>query len=194
MVCKARETLTAARSSFFILMMVVLLFAGCGGDSDEQASQPPEDVEQQISQFSLMQSREGRTRWVLNSDSATFLESDRVALEKVTLLIYGDKDDETMTIHGDRGELNERTYETKIMGNVVGISSDGDRLNTEELYWRDRTEKIYTPKGVKVTITHENSVIVGEQLLADPRLETVKLRKMTGITRVEEKESEKSAD
>ena len=187
-------TLTAVRSSFFILVMVVLLFVGCGGDSDEQVSQPPEDVEQAISQFSLMQSREGRTKWTLAADAATFLESDRVALEKVKLLIYGDKDGETMTIHGDRGELNERTYEIEIMGNVEGISSDGDRLNTEKLHWRDRTGKIYTPRGVKVTITHENSVIVGEELLADPKLEIVKLKKVTGITRVEEKESEKSAD
>ena len=50
---KTLETLTAVCSSFFILAMVVLLFVGCGGDRDEQVSQPPEDVEQEISQFSL---------------------------------------------------------------------------------------------------------------------------------------------
>ena len=65
---------------------------------------------------------------------------------------------------------------------------------TEELYWRDRTGEIYTKPGVKVTITHEDSVVVGEQLLADPEMETVRLRKATGTTRVEEKRSEKSAD
>ncbi len=185
---------TAYRSSL-ILVMVVLLFVGCGGDSDEGVSQPPEDVEQAIRQFSLMQSRAGRAKWKLTADSATFLESDRVAIEGVELLIYGDEDGETMTIYGDSGTVNERTYDFTITGNVRGISSDGDRLNTEELHWRDRTGKIYTSPGVEVTITHKDSVIVGEELIASPRFETVRLRKMTGITtRMEEKESETSAD
>ena len=178
----------------FILVVPVLLFGGCGGDGDEQAVQPPENVEQEISQFSLTQSREGRTKWKLDADTATYLESNEVAIGKVKLVIFGDEDGETMTIHGDKGELNENTYDVKIMGNVVGISSQGGRLETEELYWRDRTGKIYTEAGVKVTITYEDSVIVGEQLLADPELETARLRKMAGTTWVEDKGSEKSAD
>ena len=195
MVYRIQGVLKTAYSPFFVFVMVVLLVAGCGGDSDEGVSQPPAGVEQAVRQFSLTHSRDGRMKWTLNADSATFLESDRIALQKVKLLIYGDKDGETATIHGDSGELNERTYDVKIMGNVVGVSSDGGRLNTEELYWRDRTGKIYTESGVKVTITNEDSVVVGERLLADPKLETVKLRSMTGITtRVEEEVSEKSAD
>ncbi len=185
---------TTYRSSL-ILVMVVLLFVGCGGDSDEGVSQPPKDVEQAVKQFSLTQSREGRTKWTLTADSAIFLESDRIAIEGVELLIYGDEDGETMTIRGDSGEVNERTYDVTITGNVRGISSDGDRLDTEELHWNDRTGKIYTSPGMKVTIIHEDSVIVGEELMARPRLDTVRLRNITGVTtRMEEKESEISAE
>ena len=188
------RVLIAARNLFFILVISALLFAGCGGDSDEEVPQPPEDVEQEISLFSLIQSQEGRTKWKLDADSATYLESDEVALKKVQLVIFGDNGKETMIIHGDKGEVDESTYDVKITENVVGISSDGGRLETEELYWRDRTGKIYTTPGVKVTITYEDSVVVGEQLFADPELETVRLRKAAGTTRVEEKGSEKSAD
>lgn len=195
MIYRLWRVLITVRNLLLFFMFVVLLFAGCGGNSDEGVSQPPAGVEQAVRQFSLTHSRDGRMKWTLNADSATFLESDRIALQKVKLLIYGDKDGETATINGDNGELNERTYDVKIMGNVEGISSDGGRLNTEELYWRDRTGKIYTESGVKVTITNEDSVVVGERLLADPELETVKLRSMTGVTtRVEEEVSEKSAD
>ncbi len=186
--------MVTVRNLVFFFLISALLFAGCGGDSDEQVSQPPEDVEQEISLFSLIQSQGGRTKWKLDADSATYLKSDQVALKKVQLVIFGDKGVETMTIHGDRGEVDERAYDVKIMGNVVGISSDGARLETEELYWRDRTGKIYTAQGVKVTITHEDSVIVGEQLLAYPELETVRLKKVVGTTWVDEKGSEKSAD
>lgn len=182
------------RISFFIALIMALLLISCSNDSDKQVVQPPEEVEQELRQFSLMQSREGHTKWHLEADTATYLELNRVAIDKVKLVIFGDKDNETMTIHSDKGEVNEQTYNVKMTGNVEGVSSDGGRLNTEELYWRDRTGKIYTLPGVKVTITHEDSVIVGEQLLADPKLETVRLKKMTGITWAEEEESEESSE
>jgi len=176
------------------LVIAILLLAGCGGDNDRQVSQPPDEVEQEISQFSLVAARGGQTKWRLSSDTATLLEADRVRVTKVRLLIFGDKDGETLTIHGDRGEVNQRTNDIKIMGNVEGISSDGGRLTTEEIYWREGTGKIYTLPGIKVTITYEDSVIVGEELKADPELETLELKSITGITRAKERESEKLAE
>ena len=63
---------------------------------------------------------------------------------------------------------------------------------TEEIHWRDATGKLYTLPGVKATIIYEDSVIVGDELEADPNLETAKLKNMTGVTRSEEKKSENS--
>ncbi len=170
---------------FFVFVIMALVFAGCGDDGDDQASQPPEEVQQEIRQFSLVRMLNGKTKWKLKADTSTFLDSERVRLGKTELRIFGDKGDEKMIIRGDHGEVNERTHNIKITGNVVGISSDGGQLLTEELYWRDRTGKIYTLPGVEVTITYEDSVIVGEELEADPELETAKLKDVTGTIRSE---------
>ena len=165
---------------FFVFVTMTLVFAGCGDDGDNQASQPPDEVQQEIRQFSLVRMLNGKTKWKLKADTSTFLDSERVRLGKTELRIFGDNGGEKMIIRGDHGEVNERTHNIKITGNVVGISSDGGQLLTEELYWRDRTGKIYTLPGVKVTITYEDSVIVGEELDADPELETAKLKDVTG--------------
>lgn len=191
MVYRIQRVLITACNLFFVLMSAALLFFGCGGDTGEAVLKPPEEVKQEISKFSLMQSREGRVKWKLIADTATFLEADRVAIEEVELLIFGDKDGETMTISGDRGEVNERTYNVKITGNVEGISSNGGRLNAEEVFWRDKPGEIYTLPGVEVTITKSKSVLVGEELVADPELETARLKSVTGVIHAEEKESEK---
>ena len=179
---------------FYLILIITLLLVSCEDDDSDQVSQPPDGVEQKLSKFSLVRMLEGRTKWKLSAEVATFLELDRVRIEDVELLIFGDKDGETLTIYGDQGEINQRTNDIKITGNVKGVSSDNGVLNTEEIYWRDRAGKIYTLPGIKVTITYEDSVIVGEELEADPELETARLRNMTGITRTEEKESDKSAD
>jgi len=183
----------ATARSFFIIF-IVLLLAGCGDDDKDQASQPPSGVEQEISQFSMSRSQDGRVRWKMNADATTLMESDQVRVKGVKLVIFGDKEGETLTLHSDQGEVNERTYDIRLIGNVEGISSDGGRLNTEEIYWRDITERIYTLPGIKVTLTFEDSVIVGEELEANPELETWSLKRMTGITRAEEKESENAED
>lgn len=188
-ICRARGALTTAHNLFSLTVIAALLSAGCGDEGVQHASQPPADVEQELSRFSLVHAREGRTKWKLTSDAATFLESDRIKIEGVGLLIFGDKDGEMLTIHGDRGEVDQRTNNIKIMGNVEGVSSDGGRLNADEIHWREGSGKIYTLPGVKVTITYEDSVIAGEELEADPKLEIVRLKNITGITRPEKEKN-----
>jgi LPS export ABC transporter protein LptC len=117
-----------------------------------------------------------------------------VRVGTVELLIFGDNEGEVMTILGDEGEVNQRTNNIKITGNVEGVHSDGGNLTTEEIYWNDRKGKLYTLPGIMVTITYEDSVIVGEELEADPELETATLKNATGVTRSEEKQSENPED
>lgn len=177
-----------ARNSLFSVVILILVFAGCGGGGGDQEEKPPEEVQQELSQFSLVRMIDGQTKWRLKANTSTFLETEQVKLGGVELRIFGAKGEEKMTIRGDQGEVNERTNNIKITGNVVGTSSDGAQLITEELYWRDQTGKIYTLPGVKVTITYEDSVIVGEQLEADPEMETATLKYGTGTIRSEEKQ------
>ena len=185
--------MTTARNLSFILAIAILLLVGCGDEDARQVSRPPSEVEQELRRgLSLVRMFRGRTKWKLNADEATFLESDRVRVKGVKLLIFGDKEGEILTIHGDEGEVDQRTDNIKITGNVEGSFSDGGHLATEEIYWRDRTGKIYTLPGAKVTITYEDSVIVGEELEADPKLETWEMKNVTGVTK--EKQSEKSAE
>jgi LPS export ABC transporter protein LptC len=171
---------------FFILVFSVLLLTGCGDDSDPQTPKPSEEVEQEFNQFSLVQAREGKVKWKLNANTATFLESDQIKIEGVELRIFGDEEGEVLTIHGDYGEVDQRSDDIKIMGKVEGVSSDGGRLTADEVYWSDRNSKIYTLPGVKVTISYEDSVIVGEELEADPELESASMKDITGITKKED--------
>ncbi|MEA1897727.1 MAG: LPS export ABC transporter periplasmic protein LptC, partial [Bacteroidota bacterium] len=61
---------------------------------------------------------------------------------------------------------------------VVVVNSEGEILNTELLFWDEKTEKIYSSKFVKITTM--NDVIHGEGFEADQTFSTWNIKKMTG--------------
>ncbi len=178
-------------TKYFIFALMILTFGvGCGDDKEKQGIQPPADVEQELSKFSLVQTRAGQTRWKLNAEMATFLDSDRVSLKKTDLLIFGDNENETLTVHGQQGEVDQRTNDIKITGDVKGNFSSGGQFFAQEVFWSESRGKVYTKPGVKVKIVYEDTVINGEELEADPKLETASLKNVEGTARAEEKADE----
>jgi len=170
---------------------MIFIINGCGNDREKQTSGPPAEVEQELSRFSLTQTRNGKARWKLNADIAKFLESDKVILNRTELLFFGENGRETLTIQGQQGEIDQRTNDIKIAGNVEGTYSGGGQFFAQEVYWSESRGKIYSLPGVKVKMVYENSVVTGEELEADPNSETARLKNVEGTAHAEEKINEK---
>ena len=62
--------------------------------------------------------------------------------------------------------------------NVVLISSQGKRMNTDELIWDEAKNKIYTEK--RVIITTEKQVIEGEGFESNPDFSEYFITKING--------------
>ncbi len=71
-------------------------------------------------------------------------------------------------------------------GNVVVVNDKGEQLNTEELYWDQRNEKIYSDKKVKITT--DNEVIFGEGFEADQTFNNYTIKKVTGQITLQDEE------
>ena len=167
---------------FLVFAIIGLSILGCGKDNDSQESSPPVGVEQEIGKLSFTRSQKGKARWSLDANSANIMESGQIKIEDVGLKIFDDKSNQTVDIHSDKGELNQSTYDLKMIGNVKGTLSDGGYMTADEAYWSEDRKKIYTLPGVKVTIVYEDSTIIGEELDARPLRETVELKNVTGIS------------
>lgn len=72
-------------------------------------------------------------------------------------------------------------------GNVVVVNSKGEQLNTEELYWDENEEKIYSDKFVKITTDKE--IIHGEGFQADQNFENYVINKVTGTIAIEDEDN-----
>lgn len=79
-------------------------------------------------------------------------------------------------------QIHENLWIAK--GNVVVVNKKGEQLNTEELFWDQTEEKIYSDKFVKITTDKE--IIHGEGFEADQNFENYVINKVTGTIAIDD--------
>jgi LPS export ABC transporter protein LptC len=83
----------------------------------------------------------------------------------------------------------ERTNMMEARNNVVVVNTKGERLETEQLFWDERGDSLYTSKKVKVT--SGTQIIHSEGLWADQTFNVYRFYKVTGIFALPDSEEEK---
>jgi LPS export ABC transporter protein LptC len=75
-------------------------------------------------------------------------------MKKVTVKVdqpsKGDQASRSWTVTGDEGDLNQETKNVELRGNVVLISSDGLRLETDRLRWDAEAQRAWTDDPVVI--------------------------------------------
>jgi LPS export ABC transporter protein LptC len=100
------------------------------------------------------QGRDG-SRWQLDAEySETFEEQNKTTMKKVTVKVdqpsKGDQASRSWTVTGDEGDLNQETKNVELRGNVILISSDGLRLETDRLRWDAEAQRAWTEDPVVI--------------------------------------------
>jgi LPS export ABC transporter protein LptC len=108
-------------------------------------------------------SREG-SRWQLDAEySETFEDQSKTTMRKVVIKVdqptKGGQASRSWTVTGDEGDLNQDTKDVELRGNVVLISSDGLRLETERLRWHAEGQRAWT--DAPVVIYRSGAVVRG---------------------------------
>jgi LPS export ABC transporter protein LptC len=109
------------------------------------------------------QGREG-SRWQLDAEySETFEDQSKTTMKKVTIKVdqpsKGGQASRSWTVTGDEGDLNQDTKDVELRGNVVLVSSDGLRLETERLRWQADAQRAWT--DAPVIIYRSGAVVRG---------------------------------
>ena len=81
------------------------------------------------------------------------------------------------------GTVNETNNNLEAQKNVVVVSSDSSRMRTEQLFWDNQRQLIYTPEYVQITTVKEK--IQGHGFESDPSLKNYRIFRMTGQTTAE---------
>jgi LPS export ABC transporter protein LptC len=157
------------RLSLVLLVLVAAFVAGLAGFLVARGRavrhEPPEPsaADYRIKEVHIQEETGGNVRWKLDAAQAEVFERlGKTSMQKVTVTIR--EPDRTWTLTGDEGELLEASKDITLRKNVVLVSSDGLRLETETLRWDAKARRVWTDDPVM--LVRDNVVLKGNGLEA----------------------------
>jgi LPS export ABC transporter protein LptC len=165
----------SGRGAAFVLLLLLL---GCSSPSQDpvRAVGSPAGPEQTFVNLELRETTAGKLEWKLwasravrsNASSATRMESLRVEF-------YEGRPEVRSILTSDSGRVDLSKGVLVATGHVVVVTVEGNRLETEELYWDRKNAKVSS--DVFVRLTRGADVITGIGFESDPNLERYEIRK-----------------
>jgi LPS export ABC transporter protein LptC len=113
------------------------------------------NADYRLKQIHLQEQGRDGSRWQLDAEySETFEEQNKTTMKKVVVKVdqaaKGDNPSRSWTVTGDEGELNQESKDVVLRGNVVLVSSDGLRLETDRLNWDADAQRAWTQDPVVI--------------------------------------------
>lgn len=160
--------------------------------ADSEPTQESWNVHYVISEAGS-QANESRTRFEIIADyMATFETPDSTYTvmqsssndSRVLAYMYDEAGDTSATLRADRLILHDEDRTFEAMDNVVVITPDEKRLESEHLVWLEADRTLRTPGFVRIETPEER--VQGYNLTADEDLTTYTLARVTGQVTVED--------
>ena len=112
-------------------------------------------------------------------------EDPKLEMPKGVFVEFFDKSGNVNSrLRGDYGIRFLNKNLTKVTGDVEVVNLQGDTMNTEELWWDENTEKVYSQQQVKVKSKDE--IIISQGFESDVTFTKYTFYKIKGIIAVKE--------
>jgi LPS export ABC transporter protein LptC len=169
----------ARAAGWFLALCAAMLMGGCGRhQSISPAKETGELADQEITDFALTETDEGRPQWKLNARYAATYNSRNLVIARTVRVDFYDEDGKRSSVLTAReGDLNQRTHNMTARGQVVLQTAAGTRLSTEELRFLNREQKIVVPIEQLVRVEHSGNVLTGYGFESDPDLAHYEFKK-----------------
>ena len=164
------------------LFFLVVLFS-CTNDPklvQEFVSDKQQPIEQ-IKGAELLHTENGKVKVRLVSSRIERFQEIQPALifpDHLEVYFYNDSSQLQSTLMADYASIDEEKKIMLAQNNVILISSDDKKLETDELIWDEKKNKIYTDKKVKITTGKE--VVYGEGFTSTPDFKQYSITKIHG--------------
>jgi LPS export ABC transporter protein LptC len=173
-----------------LFIALALLLVACRSEKVKPVVNLDLNVEELPAQESwdsqIVVSDSGMIKAVMNTGHLrVFVEAQETLLDSGVKVDFYDEDEiKSTTLTSLRGRVNDATQDLYAYVDVVAINdSDGVKIETDELMWRNKDRKIVSDKFV--TITTRDERIEGYGFESDQTLRNYVIRDMTYVTRTD---------
>jgi LPS export ABC transporter protein LptC len=140
-----------------ILGMVLIFILAVAGTLIAKSRIPPTEPAGSVASSADLRIKEAQieevtagVRWRLKAEQALIFEAEgRTALRTIAVDVI--ERERSWTIVGEEGDLFQATKNLEIRKNVVLISSDGVRLETNVLRWTGSEKRLWTDEPVRLS-------------------------------------------
>lgn len=165
-----------------VAMMLALVLAACGGESsDPLASGDLAGMDADYLAINVEEiiSTSGIRRAVLLGDTAyVYEDSGLTEIINVRVTLSGERGESTGSLTSDFGQRDVNTEAMMARGNVVLITEDGRRVETEELHYDPEADRVWS--DVATTLYDGDATIHGTGFTSDANLQRIHVQNPTG--------------
>lgn len=166
-----------------------IAISGCtsGREEPSQPAVAPDTTiafpDQESWQSTLVISKEGRrVAKVWAGYIATYNKKNVTILtDSIHVDFYDRQGRHKSVLTAREGEVDNRTENLRAIGNVVVVSDSGVVLETAELLWDNRNQKIVSEVPVKFTT--RTDTLIGDSFISDPDMVNYEIRNARGYSK-----------
>jgi len=173
------EMSVMSRQVWILVLLGIVALAGCSSKQSASTDQstPADSTSLPDSEVSgakiYLYDRGQVTTEIVAEKIVKFQSIDSTMAYTLDIDIYDSTGQVTTQAISDSGIIRENSGKLYLFGNVVVITEDKSKLETDSLYWDSKTNKIQTDAFVK--ITKDEDVITGWGMEADQRLNRIRI-------------------
>ena len=166
-----------------IRLLLSIVLVACTNDPKlvQDFASDKEQAIEQIKGAELLHTENGKIKVRIVADKIERFQNQQPGLifsEKIEVYFYNDSSELQSTLMANDASIDEDKKIMLAQNNVVLTSSDDKKLETEELVWDEKQDKIYTDKKVKITTGKE--VVYGEGFTSNSDFSQYSITKIHG--------------
>lgn len=171
-----------ARWRAALLAVVCLAAAGCNGmPRTNPMSSKGEMPDQEVTDFVLTETDAGHPQWTLYAKwAATYTARNVVIARDIRVDFFDEQGARSSELTAREGEIQQATRDMTARGNVVLMTTEGTRMTTEEMRFRNREQLITSDRLVRVE--REGDTLEGVGFSSDPNLRRFEFRSRVNAT------------
>ena len=171
-----------SKKILFILFSILLLFSCSDGKIKPKIDLTIEEENIPIQESwnsKILFTENGKLKGILYTDYLEAYNKPREKLlENVKVEFFNSSGKKTSQLTSKRGRIDDLTQNMYAIDSVVAINDSAKvKLESEELMWRKKDEKIVSDKFVRITT--ETEVIEGYGLVSDQSIENYVIKNVT---------------